>query len=323
MKIKMTRINEEKFNRRFNLFILGGMTLAMAATTAIQLAQGESGTVMLLVAAFGSLMGVLSTVFSANARILTFLFGFFDVTIYGIMCFMSHNYGNGALHLVYFLPMQFIGFWQWRRRGAGSHDRPRARRLGGTGRMLSSLAFLAGLAVCYFILWKVSGSASPADSSANGRMVIRYIDGDSLMANYNLAKEISEAMLLRSNQLDSEQQKRGAEITRFGNEIQNKYQNNGYLTQESFNADQAKLQQMQVDAQNYMAKLQRDAQNEMQQYNMQLNDSVENFINEYAKLKGYDMIIYKASGVYMDAKFDVTKEVVDGLNKRYTKVEKK
>ena len=166
-------------------------------------------------------------------------------------------------------------------------------------------------------------AAASADTSTTGRMIIRYIDGDSLMANYNLAKEISEAMLLRSNQLDSEQQKRGAEITRFGNEIQNKYQNNGYLTQESFNADQAKLQQMQVDAQNYMAKLQRDAQNEMQQYNMQLNDSVENFINEYARQKGFDMIIYKASGVYMDAKYDVTDDVVNGLNKRYTKVEKK
>ena len=166
-------------------------------------------------------------------------------------------------------------------------------------------------------------AAASADTSATGRMIIRYIDGDSLMANYNLAKEISEAMLRRSNQLDNEQQKRGAEITRFGNEIQNKYQNNGYLTQESFNADQAKLQQMQIDAQNYMAKLQRDAQNEMQQYNIQLNDSVENFINAYAKQKGYDMIIYKASGVYMAAKYDVTREVVDGLNKRYTKVEKK
>lgn len=165
--------------------------------------------------------------------------------------------------------------------------------------------------------------AVPADTSTMGRMVIRYIDGDSLMANYNLAREISEALLRRSNQLDSEQQKRGAEINRFGNEIQNKYQNNGYLTQESFNADQAKLQQMQVDAQNYLAKLQRDAQNEMQQYNMQLNDSVENFINEYARLKGFDMIIYKATGVFMDKKYDVTKEVVDGLNKRYTKVEKK
>ena len=166
-------------------------------------------------------------------------------------------------------------------------------------------------------------AAASADTSTTGRMIIRYIDGDSLMANYNLAKEISEAMLRRSNQIDNEQQKRGAEITRFGNEIQNKYQNNGYLTQESFNADQAKLQQMQIDAQNYLAKLQRDAQNEMQQYNMQLNDSVENFINDYARQKGFDMIIYKASGVYMDKKYDVTKEVVEGLNKRYTKVEKK
>ena len=166
-------------------------------------------------------------------------------------------------------------------------------------------------------------AAASSDTSTTGRMIIRYIDGDSLMANYNLAKEISEAMLRRSNQIDNEQQKRGAEITRFGNEIQNKYQNNGYLTQESFNADQAKLQQMQIDAQNYLAKLQRDAQNEMQQYNMQLNDSVENFINEYARQKGFDMIIYKASGVYMDAKYDVTDDVVNGLNKRYTKVEKK
>lgn len=165
MEIKKTKMNDEKFNRWFNVFILGGMTLAMVATTAIQIAQDGSEAVTLLVAAFGSLMGVLSTVFSANAKILTFLFGFFDVTIYGVMCLMSHNYGNGALHLLYFLPMQFIGFWQWRRRGATAHDRPEARRLDGSGRLLSSVAFLAGLAVCYFILYKVSGTASPADAS--------------------------------------------------------------------------------------------------------------------------------------------------------------
>ena len=194
MKIKMTKINEEKFNRRFNLFILGGMTLAMVATTAIQLAQGESGTVMLLVAAFGSLMGVLSTVFSANARILTFLFGFFDVTIYGVMCLMSHNYGNGALHLVYFLPMQFIGFWQWRRRGAGSHDRPKARRLGGSGRVLSSIAFLAGLAVCYCILWKVSGSASPVDGSGAVKVLKLGILADAFSTVCNIFGQLLMSM---------------------------------------------------------------------------------------------------------------------------------
>lgn len=141
-----------KFNKWFNVFILGGMTTVMVATTAIQLIQGDSGAVMLLVAAFGSLMGVLSTVCSANAKILTFLFGFFDVTIYGVMCFMSHNYGNGALHLAYFLPMQFIGFWQWRRRGASSEEGIRVRRLSAKQRVLWGLVFLAGLAAVYFLL---------------------------------------------------------------------------------------------------------------------------------------------------------------------------
>ena len=147
--------NEKKFDKWFNVFILGGMTLVMIVTTAIQLARDDSDAAMLLVAAFGSLMGVLSTVCSANARILTFLFGFFDVTIYGVMCFLSHNYGNGALHLAYFLPMQFIGFWQWRRRGASSGTGVRARRLTARQRILWGFVFLAGLAATYFVLVNV------------------------------------------------------------------------------------------------------------------------------------------------------------------------
>lgn len=145
-------MNNDKFNKWFNVFILGGMTLVMIAATAVQLSQDNSGAVMLLVAAFGSLMGVLSTVCSANAKILTFLFGIFDVSIYGVMCFMSHNYGNGALHLAYFLPMQFVGFWQWRRRGASSGHGIKARRLNWRQRLIWSGLFLAGLVATYFVL---------------------------------------------------------------------------------------------------------------------------------------------------------------------------
>ena len=170
-----------------------------------------------------------------------------------------------------------------------------------------------------------TNAAAPADNAAGNpaAAVIRYIDGDTLMAKYNLAIDINEAMLRRSNQLDNEQMKRGNEINRLGNEIQNKYKNNGYLTEESFNADQNRLAKMQNDAQTYLAKLQRDAQNEMMQYQIQLNDSVQNFIKAYAKSKGIDMILYKASTVFIDPKYDVTDEVIEGLNKRYTKVEKK
>ena len=122
-------MNDKTFNKWFNVFILAGMTLVMIITTIIKLQDAQEGQAMLIVAAFGSLMGVLSTVCSANAKILTFLFGFFDVAIYGVMCYMGGRYGNAALHMLYFLPMQFIGFFQWRKRGASSGEKPKARRL--------------------------------------------------------------------------------------------------------------------------------------------------------------------------------------------------
>ena len=63
-----------------------------------------------------------------------------------------------------------------------------------------------------------------APKSANGtaleNLKIRYIDEDSIMANYNLAKDINEAMLRRQNQFDAAQKQRGNEISKFGNAMQ-------------------------------------------------------------------------------------------------------
>lgn len=155
------------------------------------------------------------------------------------------------------------------------------------------------------------------------QMVIRYIDEDSLLAQYNLAKDINEAMLRRSNQFDNEQQRRARDIQKLASDIESKYKNNGYLTQESFNSDQNKLAKMQSDAENYMARLQRDIQNEMVQNQIQLNDSINNFMKAYCQEKGFNAVLRKTASFYIDAKYDVTAEVVEGLNKRYNKVVKK
>lgn len=142
----------EILNKVFNAFILIGMALVTIIVTAIKVGDADSGRAMLIIAAVGSLMGVLSTVLSANGRILTFLFGLIDVTIYGVMCLLGAKYGNAALHLLYFLPMQFVGFFQWRKRGAAEGERVRARRLGGRQWLLFGSIFLAGLLAAYFIL---------------------------------------------------------------------------------------------------------------------------------------------------------------------------
>ncbi|MBR1726460.1 MAG: hypothetical protein IJ724_07425, partial [Muribaculaceae bacterium] len=84
--------------------------------------------------------------------------------------------------------------------------------------------------------------AANVSQSPMEKMTIRYVDEDSIMNNYNLAKDINESMLRRQNQFDAAQTQKGNEINKFGNAMQEKYKNNGYLTEESFNADQAKLQ---------------------------------------------------------------------------------
>ena len=167
---------------------------------------------------------------------------------------------------------------------------------------------------------KPAEAPKAAPGAAVENLKIRYIDEDSIMANYNLAKDINEAMLRRQNQFDAAQKQRANEISKFGNAMQQKYQNNQYLTEEAFNADQAKLQKMQADAENYLASLQQSIQNELNQSQIQLRDSIDNFMKDYAKKKGFDMVLRKSATLFIDEKYDVTKEVIEGLNKRYNKV---
>lgn len=145
-------MTEKTFNKWFNAFILIGMAVVTVLVTAIKFRSAENGQWMLLISAIGSLTGVLSTVLSANGRILTFLFGLIDVSIYGAMCLVGARYGNAALHLLYFLPMQFVGFFQWKKRGADSKKEVKARRLSGKQWLLYGSIFLVGLTVAYFIL---------------------------------------------------------------------------------------------------------------------------------------------------------------------------
>ena len=51
---------------------------------------------------------------------------------------------------------------------------------------------------------------------------IRYIDGDSIAAHYNLAKDFKEAQLRSFSKIDNAQRTRGAELQKLGSSIQQK-----------------------------------------------------------------------------------------------------
>lgn len=167
--------------------------------------------------------------------------------------------------------------------------------------------------------------AAASDSTKGGvTLNIRYIDADSVSANYNLAKDFKEAALRTYSKIESAQNSRAAEIQRLGQKIEQNMRSNYYVGKESeYEADVRRLNKMQQDAEAYMANLQRTSQQEMAQQQVELNDSLESFLKEYNKTKGYDAILFKAAGAYFNPALDITKEVTAGLNARYNKVEKK
>lgn len=152
---------------------------------------------------------------------------------------------------------------------------------------------------------------------------IRYVDGDSIAVNYNLAKDLSELQIRAMNNIENAQRAKAQEIQKFGSQIEQKMRSNGYLSEASYNADVQKLNKMQQDAETYLANLQRNAQQELIQQQIQLNDSIQSFIKDYNAKKGYDAIILRSAGLYFNPALDITTEVIEGLNARYNKVEEK
>lgn len=149
-------MNDKRFNKWFSAILMTLMVVVIVVITIFKLQQPDARVVLLLIAALGSVMGVASTVLSANGIIWTFIFGILDVVFCCIVAADNGIWGNFGLHLFYFLPMQFVGIWQWRKRGAkGAKSEVQARKL--TGKQLAWIipAVCAALAVVYVILLQI------------------------------------------------------------------------------------------------------------------------------------------------------------------------
>ena len=104
-------------------------------------------------------------------------------------------------------------------------------------------------------------------------------------------------------------------------DFQRKYENNGFVSQESAQQQQARLMKQQQELQQLQEKLSKELADENQKNSLQLRDSINSFLKIYNKTKGYSLIISNSGFdnlLYADKAFDITQEIVDGLNARYT-----
>ena len=80
----------------------------------------------------------------------------------------------------------------------------------------------------------------------------------------------------------------------------------------------------QRDLQELQARLENELASETAKFNVALRDSLQNFLKAYNKDKQFDLILSKAGDNILMAnkKYDITNDVINGLNKRYKPAKK-
>jgi outer membrane protein len=163
----------------------------------------------------------------------------------------------------------------------------------------------------------VKTTSVPANNSKTGDFRIAYFDIDSLQTHFDYFKKVSGEMKARENAMT-------VELRTLENSYQKKikeWQDRGAnMTQAEGEAAQREYAQMQQRYQKRQMDLEQELQKQKVDLMTDLRKKVEDYLKEYNKEKGYAFILSYEPGFmlyYKDTLYDVTNEVITGLNKKY------
>ena len=190
-------------------------------------------------------------------------------------------------------------------------------------RVMSVMAIaLLAMASCNKEAQKVD-EKTQAHATQSGSVKIAYVEVDSIMSQYKFCKEYSLILQKKSQNIENTLAAKQNSLQAAAAKFQQDVQNNKY-TQQQAEAVQANLQKQGADLQALQQRLGAEFQNETNTFNKALRDSIQHYLAAYNKDKKYGLILSKAGDnlLYADKAYDITNEVIAGLNKAYKPAKK-
>lgn len=175
---------------------------------------------------------------------------------------------------------------------------------------------------------KLNGSTNNAPAAVSGpaNMKIAYVEIDSLLTKYRFWNDLNEMMIKKEENIRTTLNEKAKDLDSEMREFQRKLENNGFASRERAEQENLRISQKQRDLQQLQEKLSNELQSENQKNSLQLRDSINSFLKIYNKDKGYSLIISNTGFdnlLYADPAFNITNEIVEGLNARYVPASKK
>ena len=178
---------------------------------------------------------------------------------------------------------------------------------------LAALAFIVLFSQC---AGKADNQVATTPASANAElsgMKIAYVEIDTLLAKYNFCIDLNEAMVKKSENVRMTLNQKMTAL------------NNAFLSPERAQQEYNRLAKMEQDLQELSNKLQNGLMEDNNANSLLFRDSINAFLKEYNKTRGYSLIFSNTGFdnlLYADSAYNITKEIVDGLNARYSSAKK-
>ena len=194
-----------------------------------------------------------------------------------------------------------------------------------TSLILSIISLVA--VVAFGILSLTGGKSTEAQAEGNATEVaaskgsIVYIDLDRILMEYDMANDLRSVVETKVQNIQAEVTRRGKKLENDVIEFQNKI-DKGLLTRTNAEVQSQKLQQQELEFNNYAAQKEQEVQEEQVVMMNQLGDAIQTFIAKYNEQKQYAMILTNSGGapvLVADPALDITDDVLAGLNEEYIK----
>ena len=191
------------------------------------------------------------------------------------------------------------------------------------------LSIISLIAVVTFGVITLTKDGKKADKPAEGEVTeaaaqagaIVYVDLDRILTDYDMANDLRSVVETKVQNIQAEVNRRGQKLEKEVAAYQEKIQK-GLMTRSVAEVQGQKLQQQEIDFNNYAAQKQQEIQEEQLVMMNQLGDAIQTFITKYNEEKQYAMILTNSGGapvITADASLDITEDVLAGLNEEYIK----
>lgn len=164
-----------------------------------------------------------------------------------------------------------------------------------------------------------AAEGATTETAASG-LRIAYVDIDTLLTSYEFWVSLNEEMMNKRENITATLNQKANAWQKEADDFQKKMENNAFVSQQRAESEYNRILKKKAELEELQERLGSELATESAKNDQIIRDSINNFLADYNREHKYDIILSRIGDniLYIDAAMNITQEIADGLNARYS-----